>query len=545
MERQMIKMSERTVRKQLQWLRVLLDADPNDNIARAEMERLQAEHPDVETPQGDGELVQWGKMGRVTERDSPFSPQELLSRPAAEWIDDLLDSLAGQHGMIQRDGLEIAIKQACAQKPEWGIELALALKSRDLWDTALWDHVLYAWHEELGEETYSRTMDIVLEPNILQRYQWHVASILGELTRNGGKPYLAAVLPKANIVAEKLGDYVDDSTSDAHDNYLGTAINHPSGVLAGFWLVSLSTWLSSQDPRPSELPEDYRGRLSKIVADESLSGLVGKTILCSRLPFLYISDQNWTVENLIPLLTDFSNGQQSQAVWHGLVYATQFWPELLERLEKGFQNAARRMRELFEPSGIRNRFIDRYALVTVNFAQNPIGNWIPPFFEGATESKDRANFAFYLRTILNRMNQEKHRRKLWERLLRPYWQNRLDGVPSYEPDRSELGYMAEWLPLLPEECLVEAVKLATEKQWGWENATILSHNLETDERGFWRGHPEETASLLIHVDSSQQVGPRWEWSGKATLIQQLLENPGLNAAKKRALRDLATRLGLT
>lgn len=537
-------MAERTIRKQLQWLRVLLEADPNDSTAQAALERLQAEHPDVEIPQGYGELMQ-SKMGMVSEEDSPFSPPELLSRPAADWIDDLLVYLTEQDSLIHLDGLEIAIKQACSQKPEWGTEFAAALKSRGVWDTVLWDHVLYAWHEDLGGDVYGRVLDIVDEPNLLRRYQWHIAWILWELSRNGGKPYLPAVLPKANAVAEELGDYIDDATADFHGDYLGTAINHPSGMLAEFWLVSLSTWLSSQDPRPSELPNDYRAKLSKIVTDESFAGLLGKAVLCSQLPFLYSFDMKWTEENLIPLLTDLSSFPRALAVWHGVVHATQFWPELLERLEKGFHVAARHMNELFtQGSRIRDHFIDRYVSVTVYLAKDPIKDWVPPFFEGATESKDRANFAFHLRTALGRMDQPEHRHKLWERLLMPYWKNRLDGVPSYQPDRSELGHMAEWLPLLPEECLAEGVNLATAGDWGWEDAWTLSHNLEGDESGLWLRHPEETADLLLHVGNSQRGGPTWEWTSKKILIGQLLEKSALSDAKKQSLRDLATRLGL-
>ena len=380
--------------------------------------------------------------------------------------------------------------------------------------------------------------------NSLSRYQWHVASILWDLARNGGRPYFPALLSQANTIAARLGNYIDDSMPEFHGDYFTTAINHPSGMLAEFWMASLSTWLTLQDARPSQLPPDYRERLFGIVADESKSGLLGKAVLCWQLPFLFGLDQQWADEHLVPLLTDVSEIERATAAWHGFVYSSQYWPELLQRLETGFHEAARKMNQLFtEESRIRDHFIDRYVSVTVFHAQDPINDWIPPFFEGATESEDRKNFAFHLWHVLRRMERPEHRGSLWERLLKPYWQNRLQGVPRYEPDQAELGQMAEWLPLLGDN-LAEAVALAVSKPWTWHDATILSHDMENEEISLWRENPIETASLSLHVGDSQEAQLGWEWRGKGALMKSLLANPLVNQATKHRLQELVTLLGL-
>ena len=537
-------MDERAIRDQLRWLRTLSDADPNDSLAKEALEDLQKKYPDVTIPQEPDTLTQRPQVFEVTDRDSPYSPAELVSRPGREWADDLLAYLQDSHSIIATDGLEVSIKEACRQKPEWGVELATTLSERDEWSTELWQHLLYAWRGDFGEELTKKILDLVAVEELLSRYQWHVASILWDLARNGGRPYFPALLSQANTIAARLGNYIDDSMPEFHGDYFTTAINHPSGMLAEFWMASLSTWLTLQDARPSQLPPDYRERLFGIVADESKSGLLGKAVLCWQLPFLFGLDQQWADEHLVPLLTDVSEIERATTAWHGFVYSSQYWPELLQRLETGFHEAARKMNQLFtEESRIRDHFIDRYVSVTVFHAQDPINDWIPPFFEGATESKDRKNFAFHLWHVLRRMEQPELRQHLWERLLKPYWQNRLQGVPRFEPDRKELGQMAEWLPNL-DTTLAEAVALAVSRPWTWEDASILSHDMENEAISLWRENPIETVSLILHVGESQEAQLGWEWRGKGALMKSLLANPLVNQATKHRLQDLVTLLGL-
>ena len=534
----------RVIRDKLRWLRTLTDADPEDQTASDALRDLKAQHPDVAVPQGSDTLTERPQTFEVTDQDSPYSAADLLSRPSGEWVEELLAFLQSSQSIIAKDGFELSIREACRQMPEWGVELATKVKEREEWDTPLWQHLFYSWREDLGAELTERILGIIATDELLGRYQWHIASVLWEVSRNGGRPYFPALRFQANAVAAKLENYIDDSTPDFHGDYFTTAINHPSGMLAEFWIASLSTWFSSQDVRPSQLPEIYRERFLDIVESESSASLLGKAVLCWQLPFLFGLDKQWADEHLIPLLVEMSKMQRATASWHGFVYSTQYWPELLERLEVAFHAAARHMQELFTlESRIRDHFIDRYVSLAVFYAKDPIKDWVPPFFEGNPTPEDRIAFASHLRHILHRMEHPERRRSLWERLLRPYWENRLQGIPSQRPDRRELGQIAEWLPHLKGD-LAEAVALAVRGPWAWQDAFILSHEMENEEDTLWRENPKEAAELILHVANSEQPQPSLEWNGKKPLLTYLLQSAAIDTATKQHLREIGAKISL-
>ena len=77
----------------------------------------------------------------------------------------------------------------------------------------------------------------------------------------------------------------------------------------------------------------------------------------------------------------------------------------------------------------------------IYFVDEPLKVWIPRFFDNSCE-EDRNYFATQIHQSLLHMNEE-GQRVWWERWLKHYWQNRLNGVPI-ELGTGEIESMLEW-----------------------------------------------------------------------------------------------------
>ena len=230
---------------------------------------------------------------------SSWSVEELLARPADEWLKDLLDSTP----TIDSDDIQTVVGDATKQKPDWGIDLADALAARENWEAKLWPTLIYAWRETEFDENQGHTILNLLEnANLHQKYGREIAFILYALVEKGGWPCALNLLPQANKIAAALWANLDpDHPYEKISDWLESAINHPARTLARFWLKSLFLWWKHQDPAPEQLNGEYLAALSKIVEDRTIAGRLGRAVIAGYFASLLEIDESWTKKNLLPL----------------------------------------------------------------------------------------------------------------------------------------------------------------------------------------------------------------------------------------------------
>ena len=204
----------------------------------------------------------------------------MLAQPADEWLEELL----APPSTIDSDDIQTVVGDATKQKPDWGLDLADALASKENWETKLWPTLMYAWRETELDENQGRTVLNLLENvNLHQKYGREVAFMLYDLVKDGGISCALELLPQANNIAATLWANLDPNHPyDRASDWLESAINHPAGTLAQFWLESLFLWRKHQDPAPNQLNGDYLAALSKIVEDRTIAGTTRKD--CYRRP---------------------------------------------------------------------------------------------------------------------------------------------------------------------------------------------------------------------------------------------------------------------
>ena len=137
-----------------------------------------------------------------------------------------------------------------------------------------------------------------------------------------------------------------------------------------------------------------------------------------------------------------------------------------------------------------------------------------------------------LRPLENRPQED-----LWDRWLRQYWENRLNGTPA-QLNASETKLMFYWLPLL-HDLFPKAVELAIKTTNLPPDFSPTTHLLTN--KGKAESYPEATAKLLIFW--ADQGLPRHAWLEGKELIEKLL-NQNLPEGMEHRLKEIQAEIGL-
>ena len=411
-------------------------------------------------------------------------------------MDELLSFRQEKFTGPDRRGLVLAIREAAKQDFRWGLALASALAEKEEWDTDIWLEVLNAWSETgVNQNQYGEVLRLLDRTELYDKNALPVAIVLFVLLKNDSKPCPPNLLSRANKIAWTLWQNIgQEKILSEQLDWATKAINHPAGFLAQFWLKSLSLWQKGQNPMPHTLDDEYSLPLSAIVQDKNIAGRLGRCVLAGYFSFLFDTDEKWTKENLLPLFEESADEEDYHAAWSGFLTWEPISPSIAELLEPQFLDAVGRIKKDYPHGNLRKMFIKVYTAMLVYFAKNPINKWILRFFENANE-EDKRNFAFQVKRHLVDMDDDARQGELWQRWLKQYWKNRLNGIPS-PLESEETNHMLAWLPHL-NKLFPEAVDLAIQMPYGSLERNSIVHKL--NESDLWQHYPEAVAKLLIYL----------------------------------------------
>ncbi len=515
---------EVTAYQHFTWFDWLHKSDPCCSLAKQALDRVSAEYPQFRP----SEHPDLPSASRPVRYKSPWTVKDLLAKPAADWLDDLLSFQGRRWGdsehreLLDRRELLVNVLEAVKQNFDWGLDLADALARAGEWDSDLWPVLIQSWSKiELDEDKHCKVFHWLGKTELYPEHSRIIAHSLYALLKGGSTTCALNLLSQANKIAGALWYYLDrtEPIEEAKGGGLHLTINHPAGILAKFWLSGFSLWRKHQDPTPATLNNEYRRILSDIVQNQKLPGKLGRKILAGYFAFLLSVDEAWTRENLLPLF-DLAN-DNFQAVWDGFLTWERLNPTVAEVMADYFPKAIERIDS--DLSHQRRRFIEFYTDMLVHFVEeDPFDKWIPALFQSGNQEAGQ-EFALNMNGHLLNMD-EAAQQELWQRWLKQYWEHRLQGVPAVlEP--GEIKNMLNWLPHLTA-VFPEAVDLAVQMQipqdislqnWG------MIHKINQSD--LWQHYPEEVAKLLIYLFECNL-----RYDKLKELINKLLQ---LNIAPKR------------
>lgn len=521
------------------WFHWLHSADPTCTLVKQALESVLEHYPEFQ-PREHPDLTWWiGPVEQVTPR-RPWSVEELLSRPAAEWLGEFQSfrptEISDSPG-LDRHGLRLAIAEATSQNFTWGLDLADALMSGSEWENDLWIALLRTWSEaELNDDQRQQVLQRLSKTELQAAHVRPIADFICSIAESGHSREVRKSLMLAEQLASTLWDHLDrrEPIPEGSNNWLTRAINHPAGALTQFWLHSLSRWRNRHSPAPHTLNDEYRAALSKVVQDASDIGRLGRAVLARHTAFLLEADESWTKQHLLPLFENRADLSEYSAAWNGFLYG-QVGSRVLEVMEKAFLEAASHMQAALSEAAMLDRFVEMYAAAVFFFVEEPLREWIPAFFEDSSK-KGRRHFAFYIGGHLRDAN-ETQQRDCWERWLGSYWQNRLNGIPK-PLDGQEIESMLDWLPNLGA-VFPEAVDAAICMPKTQTQSSLVVH--EIAESDFSQTHPEAVAKLLIYLGA---CGPLRYFRDEAKAVISTLLQSDLSSDLEQGLNELVATNGL-
>ena len=145
-------------------------------------------------------------MGSVSDAaQAPWNVEELLGKPAADWLQDLLSFQPDSIRIPDRSGLVWKVQQAAARQLDWGLDLADALIGEKQWDVDLWSGLIRAWPNiDLDENGYRRVLKHVAHVELHLGHPRDVTVILNAVVRDRDAKSTHRLLPSANAVATRL-----------------------------------------------------------------------------------------------------------------------------------------------------------------------------------------------------------------------------------------------------------------------------------------------------------------------------------------------------
>ena len=519
-------------RHQFDRLHWLHDADPGCAVVRQALDDVRRQYPDF-TPRDHPDLTHFTRPEFGPQ--SPWSVEELLSRPASEWLHDLLSFRPESPLGPDRPGLVATVAAAAERDFRWATGLAAELAARDRWGADLWVALLRAWRGAgLAASQRDEVFRILCEPHLCKAHASGVAEILRAWLENPGESITAELLCQANSIASCMWTTINrQPVPNPVDSWHSLAIGSPAGALAEYWLRQRSILRERSGSLPGTLLADVTSALTEIVRDPSVAGIQARAVLAVHLAFLLDTEEEWTRQNLVPWFTQQPGTEAYQAVWDGFLAHGRLVPLVGECLKDAFLEAVTQIPVHFASGRRSDRFVDYFLWMVAHVADDPIDTWIPKFFEHAGDEA-RGRFASQVGHHLRRMD-DPRQREWWARWLKCYWAGRLDGVPRPLGD-VEIRHMTGWLPAL-KNLFPEAVRLATRMRPVPLSFSRAIHDLRSGNRS--REFPEDVARFVVHLGTEASLGPAW--SSAPELISTLLENP-LPDDLREALQELAARL---
>ena len=526
---------------QFNWFHWLHKSNPNCEIAKDALDAVQKLHPEFE-PREHPEFLHWHGTRKLIH---PWPKESFPRKSAAEALYTYFTYHPTDEQRFygsDRSAIANAIGTAAQADVPWGLDLADTMVRIKDWDSQLWQHLITAWTTAtLDYNSVKRVLSHLSASQLHQQHPREIAKLLGQLVRKTEDTGATELPRAADSIALALHPYV---SSDAppkltgfvdgvpqYINWLDEANNHASGQLALFWTHSIVLWRRRQEPAPRSLSTEYLEALNAIIEEEGVLGKFGRTVLASNLHFYLAVDEDWTVNNLLPLFD--TEHEDFQCAWDGFLSRGRLSPEIADLLREKFVAAIPRVFREFQGQ-MTTQFVQFYVAAMGWLINETNDKWITEFFSYAN-AETRKQFAVEIGHWLRDLD-ESSQQECWSAWLKDYWENRLKGVPR-PLDDEEIAQMLEWVMHLSG-VFPQAVSIVTRMRPLPAGRSLTIHNI--GESDLTERHPGALAKLLIHYGECE--AQPMSWRRTRTIVDQLLAK-NLPEDIDRGLRELIAKYG--
>jgi SIR2-like domain len=266
---------------------------------------------------GGGSVNDFRQVAALT-RDRATLVSELKNRPSDQFF----------HEDDWRD--------ICEKDLPLAIGVLSDLAAGDVWATEVWSDALHVWAQD-GNVAQAWVLVTPLLQRMPREPFGKILHGVGYLLRSAGK----TVSLTDSLFFILLGRVVEAQSSsvwEVTDDVVGKAINDPVGhVIEGAFDLWYRTKPSLGAGLTSVLLRDIFTRIADAPPSGLLSGLV---IIASNLNSLFLVDNGWTREHLLPVFDWKAGEDRAGAAWEGYLWNPRLARELFVALKPSFLSTA-------------------------------------------------------------------------------------------------------------------------------------------------------------------------------------------------------------
>ena len=506
---------------QFNWLTWLTRRFPACNIARTAFFNLKEALPEINEPhfpQYSDRYYGIETLIPTSDYDSPWTKEQLLEESLGNLVNKLLkyENSTGRKELI-RTSISKNIEYACADNPDWGIDLGNELIRLEKWESYLWDPLFRGFSSTpLRLEQCNEVLDICGNKSIIKHQDNYISIFLEDVAQRQSGNFFNLKLDELahRISLELWNSIAHDTTHELRGDWTNTVMEHTPGRLSSFWIRELTTEATLTDEKTNALPDRYKKIFDAVINDLSEKGDIARTVLFMNIQKLYEIDKEWTRTNLISLLGKQEGDTINQNAWIGFLKNEYICQHLSGDILPKISFSICKM-EGHEP---RNRLIRICARAIVLGSKSPNNRLIPNLFK-YMDKDEMARFSGAILQEASELNSSNKINKLWDKWLSQYLDNRAQNIPKPisedEIESISLG-LSFVLNDIPEASFLMTRLPSTHLQ---KHYMVYGNLLE---HGFLKNHPSEAAKLLIHLSRSVETDDHIEDLKSA--IDQVLRN---------------------
>jgi len=467
--------------------------------------------------------------------ESPSTDRELLSKTPEEQVEFLI-SFRPEHPLgPSREGLIDEVTKAVANQWDWGMALMHALKRRGWPQPDLCKAVVDGWRQpDLADAQWEEVLGFLLDNDQVLSFVVYEASLLLE---NGVARSSNAIPDSCLRLAKRLSENLwsvcassDQGRQEKADDWLFVAINRPPGTLVEFFLHLLSRLRRQSGEQWKEIGLEHKEFLESVLRGPSYAAEVGRIVLASQLHFIFSIDETWAVGKLVPLFDWSADSRRALQAWHGYLGWGRWTHGLLPHLMPYYEKAFSALHSEF--GRFRQSFCDHLASIACFGSIDPMKDgWLNRFLPAAG-LEERIMWAASMAATLGQMR-EPATQSAWERWIRVYWQNRIEGLPV-SLDAAEAGQMVLWSAHLQSAFPEVVTKIRSGPVPNLQHSFIY-HELSKSEIPI--RHPTSTAELVLYLLSAASV-PFYDIDAVVDVVRRL----ALSDIDRLALRQICDEL---
>ena len=491
------------------------------------------EHPDMDSWTGPASYGGW---------QSPVESSDLLSYD----IEQLLAALqaAPEGGYLEhrsKAALMHAIGQSAQMSHEWGIKIARAAQERSNWSAELWQVLIEAWAAtNLSDTEWEDILDILhSSAQVYEPVVHSLTSLLERGVQNTTAPIPSKLIVRAKEIADRLWGYLEKiGTTELADrtDWLVAAINHPAGRVFEFYLYSLAK-LEREKGLTEATRSSYKQIFLMALKADSFAAQLARVILASQVHFLFHFDQEWTTLHVFPVLDAQLNEQRARQCWHGYLYWGRWNDSMMAKMMPLYESMFPLIDD--EKEEVERSFCGHLSGIAVYSSLHPLEQgWLFRFLSKIKLSA-RVVWAGALRSVIGDLDNDA-RVHLWQRWLKTYWQERLQGRPV-PLSATETAEMIEWAKDLGS-AFPEVVDLICKSPYPDFGRSMAYYRLAESE--LLKEYPDAFAELLSFMAAGEKNRPVYDLDQLYKAVEKLVDlipkNPGL-----RLLCDELARLGVS